>query len=172
MGREGCYVVYDKRDCSSLNCPKKIIHENLEVDGIRYEGVPSMEYFPSSFGTKKVSVVKMLKNIYKFKSPKIRNISEIKFHLNSNKKSIIHGIGCLEDIFPNQFKKMTFNQCGPIPFLIDGLIQDKKGNHLILRTALDEIHSPRIVSWNYVFNAIKNYSLIHPRKTWTLYGLK
>ena len=51
-------------------------------------------------------------------------------------------------------------------------VKNKKEFNLSVRTTLDGIHSPRGIKWNNVFSGVKNYSQLHPLKTWTLYGIK
>jgi hypothetical protein len=89
--------------------------------------------------------------------------------LKQNSKAIIHGVGCAEDILPHFFQKNSLNQCRPLPFIIDGTIENDDKVSLIVRTAIDDIQAPRIIDWNYIFNAIKQYSEYHPRKIWSLH---
>lgn len=168
----GCHIVYDNKICTSLHCPKKVYYNKREVKGLRFTGKPVFDYFPNSFSNEKYSIVNILKETKKIYSREIRNLTELKVFLDSSDKSIVHGIGCIEDIYPTRYPSRAFNQCTPIPFIVDGYFK-KHGNILMsLRTALDDVHSPRPVVWNYLFNAVSSYKELHPLKLWSLNGIK
>ena len=64
------------------------------------------------------------------------------------------------------------NQCRPIPFIIDGIIEKKFNYFLSVRTAIDDLHSPRLVNWSFIYNALKSYEGVHSINSWTLYGIE
>jgi hypothetical protein len=43
---------------------------------------------------------------------------------------------------------------------------------LVTRLSIDDLHTPRMVSWPSIFNAVSAYQEIHPMNTWTFYGIK
>jgi hypothetical protein len=88
-----------------------------------------------------------------------------------SKNGIIHGVGCAEDLLPSFFKSRAFNQCTPLPFIIDGMIKENDKTVFITRTAIDSLQAPRMVNWSLIFSAVKSYQRYHPLKLWTLYGL-
>ena len=171
--RMGCFIVYNQGNCSSLHCPRKIIYKRKEIKGIRYEGRPNFDYFPNTAANTSLAAVNILKSEYNFKFRELRSLSEITHFLGSKKKLLAHGVGCAGDIFPEFFTKRSFNECRPLPFIIDGYIKDKRKKvFLITRTAIDDIHTPRLVNWNYIYSGVKNYQEIHPLKSWLLYGIR
>ena len=114
---------------------------------------------------------KTLEQFLEYYPQKIMSLSNLKFFLK-NQKSIVFGIGCLEDLLPYRFRRKTLNQCVPMPFIVDGFITKGYRDFLTIRTTLDEIGSPQIIIWNRLFNSLKMFQSIHPRKDWSLYGIK
>ena len=102
----------------------------------------------------------------------IRNLTDVKYFLNTHANGIIHGIGCIEDLLPEQYKRLTMNQCRPLPFIVDGYQTKKEELWLVARLSIDDIHTPRILSWPNVFNRVSAYQELHPLNTWTLYGIR
>ncbi|RLA64698.1 MAG: hypothetical protein DRQ88_07130 [Epsilonproteobacteria bacterium] len=170
--RLGCFIVYNQGDCSSLHCPKKIIYKRKEVKGIRYDGRPNFDYFPNSSTNTSGALVNILKYDKKYRFRELRSLSEIVQFFSTKKKVLAHGVGCAGDILPNYFTKRSFNECRPLPFIIDGYIKDKRKKiFLITRTAIDDVHTPRLINWNYIYSGVKNYGEVHPMKSWLLYGI-
>ena len=85
---------------------------------------------------------------------------------------IVHGLACGEDLLPHRYKRDSLNQCALLPFIVDGTIQRGPDQYVTIRTTLDEVNSPRIIPWNYLYNGLKMYQHINPRKDWALYGIK
>ena len=90
---------------------------------------------------------------------------------SKNKKGIIHGIGCAEDLLPSFFKTKAFNQCSPLPFIIDGMLKENDKVVFVTRSGADSLQAPRLVGWSLVYSAVKSYQRTHPLKLWTLDGL-
>lgn len=168
----GCWVVYDDNICTPLHCPKRIFVDQKLVTELKFIGKPLFEYFPNSFSNEKYSLINIIQETYKVDSKKIRNLTELKYFFDNFKGSIIHGIGCAEDLYPTRFHKVSFNQCSPLPFIIDGYRKAYGNTFLSLRTGIDDIHSPRPLVWNYLFNAVAGYKELHPLNLWALYGIK
>ena len=85
---------------------------------------------------------------------------------------VIHGIGCAEDLIPEQFQRMAINQCHPLPFIVDGHTEKNGDTLLITRLAIEDVHTPRFLMWPNIFNAVSAYQELHPLNTWTLNGIK
>jgi hypothetical protein len=168
----GCYIVFDHKICSSLHCPKKVYVNKKEITGLRFIGRPEFDYFANSFSNEKYSISNIIQETMKVKSRTIRNLTELKSFLDSFNNAIVHGIGCIEDIYPTRYPVRAFNQCTPIPFIVDGYFKEHGNIMMSLRTALDDIHSPHPIVWNYLFNAVSGYKELHPLKLWSLNGLK
>jgi hypothetical protein len=173
--RNGCFIVRDE-NCSSIKCARKIIYKKKIIKGIQYEGTPSFYYFPSAstdIANDSKSVAMMMKSEKKLRYKKLRNLPEILAFFQTSKKVLAHGIGCAGDILPQYFKKRSFNECIPLPFIIDGYYKDhKKRTYLITRLSIDDLHSPRPINWNKIYSAVKNYSFFHSMNSWLLYGIK
>lgn len=170
--KSGCFIVYNSLDCILSRCPKKILYDLKEVKGIEYVGFPSSEYFATSFGNEKFSANNMLLESLKLEKKTIHNLTFLKTLFKSFPRAIAHGVGCAEDMLPSFFKRNSFSGCRPLPFTIDGIVEKKGSAHLSFRSAIDDVHSPRLIPWNYVFSGISNYQELHPLNTWTFYGIK
>ncbi len=169
--RNKCFIVYDINECTTLECSKKIFYKNKIVNGLEYIGIPTFDYFPNSYKNEKFSLIEILKKTYKIQSKSLRNLTEISFHLNK-KNRIIHGIGCAQDLLPRFFKKNHFNECSPLPFIIDGVAKEKGISYLATVTAVDDLHSPRLIPWSDIYSAVKTYQELHPLAKWTLHGIR
>jgi hypothetical protein len=167
----GCFIQYDDQKCTTTHCPKKIMYRGKEITGIEKIGNSYLEFTSHSYKTSKFSLLAILQEQLKLSLKKIRNLTQAREFLKSTNSHIIIGIGCLEQIYPQKFKIVSFNQCNPITFILDGMIEDNLRAKLIFRSAIDDVHSPRIIEWSYIFNSIKSYQQLHPKKEWGLYGL-
>ena len=170
--QDNCILIYDKNNCTSSSCPKKIIFKGKEIKEIIYSGTTNFDYFPNSAKSNKKSISFLLERFQKLNKKTIKNISSLKYHLLNSPLSLIHGRGCIEDIYPQNFKKLYMNQCSPVSFIIDGFIEKNFRFYVIIRTGIDSIHSPRIINWKSIYNAITNYQKFQPINHWTLYGIK
>ena len=168
----GCFIVNDAENCTTLSCDKKIIWEDKLVSGIRFTGKPIFDYFPSAFLNERYSFLNMINEVNGTQGRAINNLTDLKFYLNTMPNSIIHGIGCVEDLLPEDFQRTVINQCHPMPFIIDGHLVKNNETWLVLRAAIDDLHSPRLTLWHNVFNSVSAYRELHPLNTWTLYGIK
>jgi len=170
--RTGCFIIYERETCTTLHCPKKVIYNKKEVSDLKYIGVPTFDYFPNSFSNEKFSAVSILSDLYRISKRNIKNLTDLHFFFKQHKKGIIHGVGCAEDLLPAYFQKRSLNSCKPLPFIIDGVVEKNKEKYLIFRSSIDDIHSPRLMKWNYIFSAVASYRELHPLSTWALYGIK
>lgn len=168
----GCFIVYDSNRCSPLFCPKQIYYNKKEISYLEYRGIQTFDYFPSSFSNSKFAITTMMDEVLKIEPKSVKNYTEVKYFFDKNKKGIIHGIGCAEDIHPEYFGRLSFNQCSPLPFIIDGYIEKGNDKWLSLRSTLEDIHFPRRANWGNIFSSVKNYQQHHPLRTWFFYGIK
>ncbi len=168
----GCFIVKDTRNCSGPECERKIYLDKTEISGITYRGVFQYEYFANSYTTEKFSAQNILSETMKLQNKPIKNLTELSFFLSQYKTAIVHGIGCAEDLLPNFFTRRNLNQCQPLPFIIDGVVKKDNNNFLSVRSGVDDLHLPRLISWGHVFSSVSNYRELHPLQKWALYGLK
>lgn len=170
--KSGCYITYDPSQCTIQYCPKKILYNLRRVKEIKYVGKAEFDYFPTNFKKEKFSLANIMKEVFKLKEYKIRNFTDLIYFLDRKGSNIVHGIGCAEDLAPANFQKSGLNQCHPLPFIIDGYIKSGGQVNMVTRLAIDDIHSPRLIPWNFVFNSVASYKTLHPLDTWTLYGIQ
>lgn len=168
----GCFIVYDIENCSLASCEKKVIWEEKVQTDIKFIGKPVFDYFPTAYISERYSFTSLLNEVKGTQARMIRNLTDTKFFLDSTPNSIVHGIGCAEDLVPEQFQRISINQCRPLPFIIDGHVQKENETRLVVRLSIDDVHTPRILMWPNIFNAVSAYQELHPLNTWTLYGVK
>lgn len=168
----GCYIVRDTNRCSGPECERKIYYDKNLISGINFRGVFTYEYFSNSYTAEKFSAHNILLETYRLQGKTLKNLTELSFFLSQYKTAVVHGIGCVEDLLPAYFTRSSLNQCRPIPFIIDGVVKKNNNNFLSIRTAVDDLHLPRLISWGFIFSSISNYRELHPLQRWTLYGLK
>lgn len=169
--KNGCHIVFNEKKCSDAYCPRKIIVDEKEVKGLTYTGKTQFDYFPNNWKDQNKSAVKVFEEVYKIKSRKILNLTQLEIFLRQHKQGIIHGISCAEDMLPRFFKRKVFNQCTPLTFILDGVIDVDNNKVLVTRSSYDDLHSPRLIPWNWIFTGVMKYQAHHPLNQWNLYGL-
>lgn len=167
----GCHILFDPQNCTLNKCPKRILYNQNEITEITYRGRPHFHYFPLSHTQQATSFVRIFEEVHELRSRSISNLTELRTFLNQFEHGVVHGVGCLESLRPDIFFQTGLNSCRPMPFIIDGIIEDDLDVYLSFRSAIDDINSPSLISWNHLFNALSSYSQLHPIRTWTLYGI-
>lgn len=166
--KSGCFIIIDKDECFGTSCEYRILVDQREVDHIKPKSGTQFDYFPKDFANENFAQIKLLEQKFKLRSARVINVSSLKRALDENKNGLVHGVACAEDLFPEHFSKRSFNQCAPLPFIIDGY-KTKRGLYSVsLRSAYDSIHAPRLVPWSHLFSALKDYQRLHPLNTWGL----
>lgn len=168
----GCFIVYDAETCTTLTCNKKVIWENVVLADIKFIGRPIFDYFPTAFMNERYSFDNMINEVKGTQGRTIKNLTDLKFYLDTMPNGIIHGVGCVEDLIPEEFQRTAMNQCHPMPFIIDGYVFKNNETWPVFRSAIDDLHTPRLVLWPNIFNAVSAHRELHPLNTWTLYGIK
>jgi hypothetical protein len=169
--KSGCYIVFDRSKCFVSQCKTKIIYNDRIINHIKLKNRVAIDYFPSSISNERFSQHYLLTRDYRQNGRSLNSLIGINGFFKKSKKGIIHGVGCAEDLLPSFFKAQAFNQCSPLPFIIDGMIRENDKTIFVTRTALDSLQAPRLINWSLVFSAVKSYQRIHPLRLWTLYGL-
>ena len=169
--KSGCFIIFDRDQCMISECKHKIIYNDRTIDLIKIKGRATLPYFPLSVREERFSQNYLFTHDFK-KTPKtMNNLSNLQAYFKRSKSGIVHGIGCAEDLLPGFFKSQSLNQCTPMPFIINGVMNDKDKVVFITRTAADSLQAPRMISWSNIYSAVKAYQRIQPIKLWTLYGL-
>jgi len=151
---------------------KKVIWEEKAQSDIRFIGKPVFDYFPTAFLNERYSFISMINEVKGTQQRTIKNLTDMKFYLDKIPSGIIHGVGCAEDLLPEEFARTTMNQCKPLPFIVDGYSMKNNETWIAFRSAIDDVHSPRLLLWQNIFNSVSAYRELHPLNTWTLYGIK
>jgi hypothetical protein len=167
----GCFVVINENNCGIGQCDHRIFFNEKELKDIKFKPMLPFEYFATNLTNEKYSQNYVIQKDAKKKSKVINSVTGLKQFFKDHPTGLVHGIGCAEDLLPGFFKKYNFNQCSPLPFIVDGMISNGDRISLITRTGADNIHAPRLVSWSSIFSATKTYQFHHPVRQWTLYGL-
>lgn len=167
----GCFIILSSKKCTGTDCKFKILNNDKEVTHIQFKSEVNFSYFPEDFIHESSSQFKLIENFYKKTVQKIINISFLKTMFKRHPNAIIQGIGCREDLLPTFFKKYSFNQCSPVSFIVDGFSEKDGILSLVVRSSYDSLHAPRLISWSYVFNAVKAYQEFHPINLWGFYAI-
>lgn len=170
--KSGCFIIYDKENCTTLKCDKKVVFEEKTIPTIRFIGSPTFDYLPSTYMNERYALTNLLNESLGTQSRVLRNITDIKFYLEQLPQSIIHGVGCAEDLIPEYVARQALNQCRPMPFILDSFTEKDGDFFFGVRLSIDDVHSPRALKWANIYNAVANYKELHPLNTWALYGLK
>lgn len=168
--KSGCHIIYDRRKCFLSKCEHKILYNDRPITFIKLKNNLALDYFPSSIQDERFSQQYILTHDYKLTGKSLSNLTAIVNFFKKSKSGIIHGIGCAEDLLPSFFKMNSFNQCTPLPFIIDGMIKEKDKVAFITRTSADTLQAPRLISWSNIYSTVRSYQSQHPINLWTLYG--
>jgi hypothetical protein len=169
--KSGCQIVFETNQCFISECKHKILLNDRPIDFIKIKNRVGLEYFPLSIRSERFTLHSLLTRDFKQSARILKNLTAIKSFFKKGNKSVIYGVGCAEDILPGFFKSHAMNQCSALPFIIDGMIQEKDRIAFITRTAADSLQAPRILGWSNIYSAVNSYQQYHPLKLWTLYGL-
>ncbi len=169
--RTNCWVVPKDRKCLRFDCPQKVILDNKEILEVYTQGTLNFQYYKNRFNTFDQALVDRLRELYEVKTSSISSVSSARFFLEKNKRGIIHGLGCLEDLYPQHFQTTSLGKCQAIPFIIDGFMKSGELFQFTIRTAIDDLHSPRLIEWPKIYSAVTRYQSYHPLQTWTLNGI-
>lgn len=168
----GCFIVFNSETCSTLACDKKVIWEEKVQADIKFIGFPTFDYFPTNYTQERYAFTSLINEVKGTQDRIIRNLTDVKYWLDKTSNGVIHGIGCAEDLVPEQFQRNAINECHPMPFIVDGHLEKDNESLLVTRLAIEDIHTPRFLMWPNIFNAVSAYQELHPLNTWTLYGIK
>ena len=169
--KSGCYIIYERNKCFVSQCKHRILYNDRNIDFIKLKNRVTLDYFPTNVVNEKYSQQYILTHDYRKNGKVMNNVGSMVSFFKKSKEGIIHGVGCAEDLLPSFFKTRSFNQCTPLPFIIDGLIRENDKTVFVTRSAADSLQAPRLISWSLIFSAVKSYQRSHPLRLWTLYGL-
>jgi hypothetical protein len=155
----------------NYNCPQEAHINGQRVLALYTKGDLSFNYFKNKYNTSFTPLTKRAMEEYELKVRPISSLTSARFFLDSKKKGLIHGVGCAQDLLPMSFKTANLGHCTPLPFIIDGHFSEKDKIHFVIRTAVEDLHSPRFIQWASVFSAISRYAEQHPLKAWNLNGI-
>jgi hypothetical protein len=169
--KSGCYVIFERAKCFVSQCKHKVVYNDRTIDFIKIKNRVTIDYFPSNVQNERFSQEYILTHEFQQNKKVLNSVGAIISFFKKSKKGIIHGVACAEEILPSFFKIRAFNQCTPLPFIIDGMIRDNDKSVFVTRTAIDSLQAPRLLSWSLIFSGVKSYQRYHPLRLWTLYGL-
>jgi hypothetical protein len=169
--KSGCYIIYERTKCFISQCKHKILFNDRTIDFIKLKNRVMLDYFATNIVDERFSQQYILTHDYRQNGRIMNNVGSIVSFFKKSKKGILHGVGCAEDLLPSFFKTRAFNQCTPLPFIIDGIIRENEKTVFVTRSAADTLQAPRLVSWSLIYSAVKSYQQSHPLRLWTLYGL-
>ena len=169
--KSGCFIIYDKKNCFISQCKHKILFNDREINFVKIKNKVEFDYFPNNVKDERYSSSYILGSERKKNASPVYNLTGAINFFKRSPSGILHGIGCAEDILVNFFNSTTMNECSPIPFIVSGIVTDEGNSSLIIRTAIDSLQSPRMISWSLVYSSVKNYQRLHPLKTWTFYAV-
>ncbi|MEE2670870.1 MAG: hypothetical protein VYA54_04135 [Bdellovibrionota bacterium] len=165
--KNGCFIIKNDQQCSATNCDIKVIISEREFNNFKIKREITQNLYPYNYIKENLALIKLLERHKKLKLREIQNISSFKAVYESHPEAIFVGVGCAEDLMPLNFQRTKLNQCRPVPFIVDYLIESGGSFSMQVRTSLDHIHAPRVVPWNYVFNSLKEYQAFHPINLWS-----
>lgn len=169
--KSGCYIIFERNKCFISQCKHKVLYNDRAIDYIKLKNRVTLDYFPSNVVDERFSQNYIMTKDYRQNGRPLNNLSSINAFFKKGKKGVIHGVGCAEELLPSFFKTRSFNQCTPLPFIIDGIIRENDKTVFVTRSAVDSLQAPRLMSWSLIYSAVKSYQRIHPLRLWTLYGL-
>lgn len=168
--KSGCYILSNISKCQLSGCSFKVIINGKKDNLIKVRETSAFKYISYERANRNFSQLNLIREQLKLQEKEIRNLSVLIKFLEDHPKSLIQGIGCLENLLPSFFRNNGFYSCSPMPFIIDGILYKEDRKLLVTRLAIDNLHFPRLLSWGDIFSAIQIFHRIHPQKKWSLYG--
>lgn len=169
--RGGCFAIIDKDSCQGISCPLKLFIDGKDSLKIYSKGDNHFAFEKYKFNSPDIPLLERFSNFYNLRTSEIRSLTNAKFFIESNKKGIMIGQGCLEELIPNYYQSSHGQHCTPMPFIIDGYKELNQKSYFVIRLANDDIHSPRIISWTNILNSVFRHMELNPIKKWSLYGI-
>lgn len=169
--KTGCYILKSEKNCYATDCKLKVFYDELEFTNYTFEKGIMFDFIPQKFTEENKAFKAYIEKYFKKNFKEILNISTYKRYFTNYPDAIFLGLGCAENLLPSFYTTKILNQCTPISFISDGIIEKDGSYSLIVTTAIDLIHAPRILSWTNVFTAVKNFQRFHPLNSWGLYAI-
>lgn len=170
--KDGCFIVSNPQNCGLTQCDFNVYYNERPVTNFKIKNVLTLDYFPTSAITEKTSQVFTLGKPPGRKVVTINSLTQLKDYYKIYPGMILHGVGCAEDLLPSFFRKTSFNQCQPLPFILDGFVVSGDKITFSTRTALDDLQAPRLVSWGNIYSSLKSYQTYQPQRLWTLHAIQ
>ncbi len=167
----GCFIVVDMENCGLAQCGHKVVFNEREIKDLKLKTQLAFDYFPTSLTTEKYSQTYVLQREGGRRTRALQTLPAVGEFFRGQPKGIAHGVACAEDLLPGFFRKRSFNQCTPLPFIVDGLVQEGDKASLVTRSAADDVHAPRLVPWARLFAAVKAYQALHPLRQWSFHAV-
>jgi hypothetical protein len=169
--KTGCYIIKDLNECDGIKCRFKVMIGETEFKKVSLKSSLKFDLFPNNFANENKSMLKLVQRYQKKRAKIIRNVSSFKRVYKTHLNAVYTGIGCAEQLLPSFFKTKNLNQCTFLPFIADGIVESNGYYSLVVRTAYDNIHAPRIIPWQHVYQGILQYQKTHPLNLWSFYAL-
>ncbi len=169
--KSGCFIMSNDNECKGAQCKFKVILDQLQFNQFEIKNDISFDILPSKYQDENKSFKKLYEKSAQKTFKRILNVSSLELVFKNHSNAVLLGYGCAQDLLPSYFRRETLNQCTPLPFIVDGYIEDRGLYSMNVITAVDHIHAPRIIPWSYVFASVKGYQAIHPLNTWGLYAI-
>lgn len=171
--KTGCWILIPTSGELTSSPIKVVIDDREQRDVIRVDGNVNFPIHSFQNSNQYHNFQYKIEKELGIKSQLIKTLPVLNSFMQKQ-QSIINGIGCLEELLPDFFPSTSINSCKPISFIVSGMIASKNLSEaaLVVHTALDEIASPRLISWQQITASVEAYQKIHPQSQWSLYGLE
>lgn len=170
--RAGCFILNDSNYCQNSKCQLQVMIDGREILKIYTKGEMLFSFDKFKYNNVNPSLIERIETQYQINHSEIQSLTSAVFHLDKVKNGIISGMGCLEDLVPEYFQATYPDQCTAMPFIIDGHLEKDGITQLLTRLSIDEIHSPRLINWSNILNAVSRLAQNSPLKKWSFYGLR
>lgn len=170
--KTGCWILTPENfEMTSTNV-RVVIDDREQRDVFKISDKVTFPYLSNSTQTEYNNFQSKIEKELSIKASLIKTLSAAELHLKKP-QAILHGIGCLEELLPDYFISNNLSQCSAAPFIISGILKSEKvaDAYMVVHSSLDEVASPRIISWHQIVFSVEAYQRIHPRMAWSLYGL-
>ncbi len=155
---QGCKIQMNTEKCSLHTCPFSVFINGKKIKhGITSQSSIALNYLSRTNKDYSTSFENLLISKFNFRKSAIKDFTILKRFLNKE-KVIIHGVGCAEDLLPQAFMRLSFNDCTPLPFLISG-VKSGLGNieDVLMNLSIDNMINTREISWNEISSSISTF---------------
>jgi hypothetical protein len=171
--QSGCWIITNP-SCTSTSCPINITIDGRDLSShVTQKGITEFPYQEFNEKNRYQNAQYYLQKEMQLNAIELKNVLSLVQFLTQAPLSLVHGIGCAQDLLPNAFKQYSLSSCQPLPFIVSGALQDEQKNWMLsTKLSIDGNFVSRLIPWPVLISAVEHFATQHPQNAWSLIGLR